>query len=64
MAGIVHWLVDHGKDILDAFSATVLVGTLVNILPSIASILTIIWTLIRLWEWFKGKFTEKGTNDT
>ncbi|MCI4653136.1 hypothetical protein [Sphingomonas aquatilis] len=34
----------------DVVSATIVVGTLAQLLPHIAAILTIIWTLIRILE--------------
>jgi len=38
------------KHVLDALSVVTVVGTLVNILPSIAALFTIVWTGIRIWE--------------
>jgi len=45
-------LTDHEglKHAADGLSIGVMVGTLANILPSIAAALTIIWTAIRIWE--------------
>lgn len=34
----------------DVVSATIAVGTLAQLLPHIAAVLTIIWTLIRIYE--------------
>lgn len=34
----------------DGISLSVLLGTLANALPSIAALMTIIWTAIRIWE--------------
>ncbi|MEA3389643.1 MAG: hypothetical protein U9R64_10295 [Pseudomonadota bacterium] len=34
----------------DGVSLGVLLGTLANVLPSIAAGMTIIWTAIRIWE--------------
>lgn len=34
----------------DALSVSVVVGTIVQILPAIAAVLTIIWTAIRIYE--------------
>jgi hypothetical protein len=34
----------------DAVSIGVVVGTLADLLPAIAALITIIWTLIRIWE--------------
>ncbi|MCJ1959645.1 hypothetical protein [Novosphingobium mangrovi (ex Hu et al. 2023)] len=38
------------KHLIDAFSLTALLGTLVNILPHIATGLTVIWSIIRIYE--------------
>jgi len=49
------------KHIIDGASVITVLGTLVNILPSVAAIFTIVWTAIRIYEtktvqgWFKGK---------
>jgi len=48
------------KHIIDGASVITVLGTLVNILPSVAAIFTIVWTAIRIYEtktvqgWFKG----------
>ena len=34
----------------DALSVVTVIGTLINVLPSIAAIFTIVWTGIRIWE--------------
>ena len=41
---------DVTKSILDAFSVVTVVGTLMDILPSVAALFTIIWTGIRIYE--------------
>lgn len=41
---------EHAKHILDAVSILTVVGALVDILPSIAALITIVWTSIRIWE--------------
>ncbi len=41
---------EHVKQIGDALSISTVVGTLANLLPAIAAILTIVWTAIRIWE--------------
>ncbi len=38
------------KHIIDALSIVTVVGTLVEMLPSIAAVFTIVWTGIRIWE--------------
>lgn len=41
---------ETGKMILDALSVVTVIGTLVDMLPSIAAVFTIVWTGIRIWE--------------
>lgn len=41
---------DTIKPIVDAVSVVTVVGTLMEILPSIAALFTIVWTAIRIYE--------------
>jgi hypothetical protein len=41
---------DSTKHVVDALSIATVLGTLVEFLPSIAALFTIIWTGIRIWE--------------
>lgn len=41
---------DTVKNVVDSFSVITVVGTIVNILPAVAAIFTIVWTGIRIWE--------------
>ena len=41
---------ENAKYIIDALSVATVIGTLVEMLPSVAAIFTIIWTAIRIWE--------------
>ncbi len=41
---------EHVKQLGDALSIITVVGTLTELIPAIAAILTIIWTAIRIWE--------------
>lgn len=59
MRDAFHWLSEHGKNVVDALSATVLVGTLVNMLPSVAAVLTIFWTVLRIYDWFEARFEKR-----
>lgn len=47
-------VLDHIPDSLkhagDILSITALLGSLINVLPAVASILTILWTAIRIYE--------------
>ena len=45
-----HEISESTKQLVDALSVATVVGTLVQALPSIAAIFTIIWTGIRIWE--------------
>ena len=38
------------KHLLDALSIGTMLGTLFQMLPNIAALLTIVWTLIRIYE--------------
>lgn len=55
---------DGAKHVVDALAAFITVGTLIEMLPHIAAILTIVWTGIRICEtetvrgWFRRKPVE------
>jgi hypothetical protein len=59
-------MLDHHeatKHAIDALSVITVLGTLMETLPAIAALFTIIWTSIRIWETktvqkFIGKFKE------
>jgi len=38
------------KHVVDGLSVVTVIGTLVEMLPSIAALFTIVWTIIRIWE--------------
>lgn len=38
------------KHVVDALSLVTVIGTLVDMLPSIAAVFTIVWTAIRIYE--------------
>jgi len=38
------------KQTIDAASVVTVVGTLMDVLPAIAALFTIVWTVIRIWE--------------
>ena len=46
---------EHTKHAIDLLSVTTVLGTLVEWLPSIAALLSIIWTSLRIWEMITGK---------
>jgi hypothetical protein len=41
---------DTAKTVIDVLSVVTVLGTLVEMLPSIAAVFTIVWTGIRIWE--------------
>ena len=43
-------LTDATKHVIDTASIVTAVGTLMQILPAIAALFTIVWTLIRIYE--------------
>lgn len=45
-----HHVEDVSKMLFDGLSLVVVVGTLASILPPIAALLTIVWTVIRIFE--------------
>ena len=44
------YLDEASKHIIDALSLVTVIGTLVDMLPSIAAVFTIVWTAIRIYE--------------
>jgi hypothetical protein len=38
------------KSVVDGLSIITVIGTLVDMLPSVAAVFTIVWTAIRIWE--------------
>jgi FtsH-binding integral membrane protein len=45
-----HEISEGTKHAVDALSVVTVVGTLVEFLPAIAAVFTIVWTGIRIWE--------------
>jgi hypothetical protein len=43
-------LTEQSKTIVDALSIVTVLGTLLQALPALAALFTIIWTAIRIWE--------------
>ena len=41
---------ETAKHVIDALSVVTVVGTLIEMLPSIAALFTIVWTAIRIYE--------------
>jgi hypothetical protein len=44
------YLDEASKHIIDALSLVTVIGTLVDMLPSVAAVFTIVWTAIRIYE--------------
>jgi len=45
-----HEVSEGTKHAVDALSVVTVVGTLMEFLPAVAAIFTIVWTGIRIWE--------------
>jgi len=45
-----HEISEGTKHAVDALSVVTVVGTLMEFLPAVAAIFTIVWTAIRIWE--------------
>ena len=41
---------EHAKTVVDAMSIATVVGTLAQVLPAMAALFSIVWSLIRIWE--------------
>lgn len=41
---------EHAKNVVDVLSAGTLVGVMVGLLPHMATVLTIVWMLLRIYE--------------
>jgi hypothetical protein len=60
---------ETAKHVIDALSFVTVVGTLIDMLPSVAAIFTIIWTVIRIWEtktvqsWANRKGKDDASNE-
>lgn len=47
---------DNVKHIADGVAAVAAFGTLVQFLPPLASLLTIIWMSLRIYDWLEARF--------
>ena len=50
MKDILNTLDENIKYVIDALSLVTVLGTLIDMLPSIGAVFTIIWTVIRIYE--------------
>lgn len=41
---------EHAKTVVDALSIATVVGTLAQVLPAMAALFSIVWSVIRIWE--------------
>jgi hypothetical protein len=41
---------ENVKSVVDGLSIITVIGTLADMLPSVAAVFTIVWTSIRIWE--------------
>jgi len=41
---------EHAKTVVDALSIATVIATIADILPSMAALFSIVWSLIRIWE--------------
>lgn len=53
---ILDSLGDGAKHLLDFLSISVAVGTLVSFLPSLAALLTVVWTGLRIYDWIEARW--------
>ena len=55
---------ETAKQVADALSLVTVIGTLVNVLPAVAALFTIVWTSIRIYETKTVQaFLRKGEKD-
>lgn len=50
---------DHFKDAVDVVALSTTAATILGMLPHIASALSIIWMVIRLYEWAERRFFKR-----
>jgi hypothetical protein len=50
MSDIIEHVSEPAKHVVDALSILTVLGTLVEILPAIAALLSIVWSLLRIYE--------------
>jgi len=66
MRDLIENLPDRLKQLLDALSLATVLGNLISMLPAIATILPIIWWLIRIYETptVQGMFKRQKKDET
>lgn len=64
IADMKHEISETTKHVVDVLSVATVLGTLVEMLPSIAAVFTIVWTGIRIWETDTVRgWTGRGSNN-
>ena len=53
---LLNHLGDNVKHIADGVAAVAAFGTLVQFLPPLASLLTVIWMSLRIYDWLEARF--------
>jgi len=53
---ILDYLGENVKHIADGIAAAAAFGTLLQFLPPLASLLTIVWMTLRIYDWFEARF--------
>jgi hypothetical protein len=56
---IMNHLEDNVKHIADGAAALAAFGTLAQLLPPLASLLTIVWMSLRIYDWVEARFAGK-----
>ena len=54
---ILNHLGENVKHIADGIAAAAAFGTLLQFLPPLASILTIVWMTLRIYDWVEARFS-------
>lgn len=55
-------MTDHIKHLCDAGAALCALGTFVELLPALAALLSVIWYLIRMYEWIVDRRKKKDAD--
>ncbi|GFE72358.1 hypothetical protein [Novosphingobium sp. TCA1] len=50
------------KNVIDIVSAGVAFGTMAQVLPTVAAVASLVWTLIRIGEWAYAKWQKRQFN--
>lgn len=49
---------EGAKYLMDALSVATVLGTIAQFLPAFAALLTIVWTGLRIFEWFEARIAK------